>query len=259
MYSPRQLPPHGRVWINLWLSILARTGGVVGLMLGSVVITELDAGLVGIYWNLCPSILHSLWCVPYAEYMMAIRSFSTLGMLLTAIIIMAHDYSHVLSTINACWVHHVESVSKMGLVLSITFLQYMGLHCWPGPFEFRWLKGYIYIPFYYHHQIGSIHLSHCCHIFPWLCVWDGCTTIFYHLLHVYLRNTGTVFQLLMFSLLMFSLWYLQTIGYIMACRSCSFVCRLHHLLYHHYHNYEDSSEGNKLITCLSGICCRVCV
>ena len=48
MYSPRQLPPHGRGWINLWLSILARTGGEVGLMLGSVVITELDAGLAGI-------------------------------------------------------------------------------------------------------------------------------------------------------------------------------------------------------------------
>ena len=27
-----------------------------------------------------------------------------------------------------------------------------------------------------------------------------------------------------------SLWYLQTIGYIMAWRSCSFVCILHHLI-----------------------------
>ena len=49
-------------------------------------------------------------------------------MLLAPIIIMAHDYSHALSTINASWVYHVESVSKMVLVLSITFLQYMGLH-----------------------------------------------------------------------------------------------------------------------------------
>ena len=76
--------------------------------------------------------------------------------------------------------------------------------CWTGPFEFRLLKRYIHNPYYYHHQIGSIHLSHCCHIFPWLCVWDGCTTIFCHLLHIYLGNTGTLFQLLMFSLLMFS-------------------------------------------------------
>ena len=97
--------------------------------------------------------------------------------------------------------------------------------CWTGPFEFRWLKEYIHNPSYYRHQIGSIHLSHCCHIFPWLCVWDGCTIIFCHLLHIYPGNTGTLFPLLMFSL-----WYLQMIGYIMACRSCSFVCRLHHLI-----------------------------
>ena len=70
-----------------------------------------------------------------------------------------------------------------------------------------------------------IHLSHCCHIFPWLCVWDGCTIIFCHLLQIYPGNTGTLFPLLMFSL-----WYLQMIGYIMACGSCSFVCRLHHLI-----------------------------
>ena len=37
--------------------------------------------------------------------------------------------------------------------------------CWTGPFEFRWLKEYIHNPSYYHHQIGSIHLPHCCHIF----------------------------------------------------------------------------------------------
>ena len=46
---------------------------------------------------------------------------------------MAHGYSHALNTIDACWVYHVESVSKLGLVLSISFLQYMGLHVlnWP--------------------------------------------------------------------------------------------------------------------------------
>ena len=64
---------------------------------------------------------------------MAMSSYSALGMLLPPIITMTHDYSHVLITKNACWVYHVESVSKMGLVLSITFLQYMGLHVlnWP--------------------------------------------------------------------------------------------------------------------------------
>ena len=40
----------------------------------------------------------------------------------------------------------------------------MGL-CSPGPFQLMWFKGYIYNSCYYHHQIGSIHLSHCYHIF----------------------------------------------------------------------------------------------
>ena len=97
--------------------------------------------------------------------------------------------------------------------------------CWTGPFEFSWLKEYIHSPSYYHHQIGNIHLSHCCHILSWLCVWDGCTIIHCHLLHIYPGNTGTLFPLLVFSLS-----YLLMIGYIMACRSCSFVCGLQHLI-----------------------------
>ena len=87
---------------------------------------------------------------------------------LPLIIIMAHGYSHALNTIDACWVYYVESVSKIGLVLSISFLQYMGLHVlnWPV----------------------------CLQITP-----------------------------------------------------------------SHYHHYADSSEGIELLTCLSSICCRVCV
>ena len=56
-----------------------------------------------------------------------------LGIMLPPITIMTHDYSHALNTKNAWWVYHVESVSKMGLVLSITFSHYMGLHVlnWP--------------------------------------------------------------------------------------------------------------------------------
>ena len=37
--------------------------------------------------------------------------------------------------------------------------------CSTGQFQYRRLKGYIYSSCYYHHQIGSIHLSHCYHIF----------------------------------------------------------------------------------------------
>ena len=73
---------------------------------------------------------------------------------------------------------------------------------------------------YCHHQIGNIQLSHCCHIVPWLCVWDVRTIIFCRLLHIYSGNTGTLFPLWTFSL-----WYLQMIWYIMTCMSCS-LCRL---------------------------------
>ena len=58
----------------------------------------------------------------------------------------------------------------------------------------------IYSSCYYHHQIGSIHLSHCYHIFPWLCAWDVCYIIFCHLLHIRSGKTGNLFSLLLCSL-----------------------------------------------------------
>ena len=76
----------------------------------------------------------------------------------------------------------------MLLVLSITFYFHYniwGCMCSTGPFQYRWLKRYTYSSFYYHHQIGSIHLSFCYHIFPWLCVWDVCYIIFCYLLHMH--------------------------------------------------------------------------
>ena len=54
----------------------------------------------------------------------------------------------------------------MLLVLSITFhchYNIWGCMCSTGPFQ--WLKGYIYSSCYYHHQIGSINLTHCYRIF----------------------------------------------------------------------------------------------
>ena len=124
---------------------------------------------------------------------------------------------------------------NMLLVLSITFhfhYNIWGCMCSTGPFQYRWLKGYtcIYSSCYYHHQIGSIHphLSHCYHIFPWLCAWDVCCIIFTyhsHLLHICSGKTGNLF-----SLLLCSLWWVQIFGYILACRSYSFVCSVHHLI-----------------------------
>ena len=94
--------------------------------------------------------------------------------------------------------------------------------------HWQWLpcdmKGYIYSSCYYH-QIGSIHLSHCYHIFPWLCAWDICFIIFCHLLHIHSGKTGNLF-----SLLLCSLWWVEIVGYVLPCRSYWFVGTVHHLI-----------------------------
>ena len=81
--------------------------------------------------------------------------------------------------VNVCRVP-CGGVVNMLLVLLITSYFHnniWGRMCSTRLFQYRWLKGFIYSSCYYHHQIGIIHLSHCCHIFPWLCVWDGCLQI----------------------------------------------------------------------------------
>ena len=124
---------------------------------------------------------------------------------------MTHDYSHALNT-KVLGEYIMSRVClRWDQFFRLPFCNIWSCKCWTGPFEFRWLKGYINNPSYYHNKIRSIRLSHCCHICPWMCVWDGCSIIFCHLLHMYPGNTGTLFPLLMFSL-----WYLQMIGYI--CR-----------------------------------------
>ena len=104
--------------------------------------------------------------------------------------------------INVCRVSF-GGVSNMLLVPSITFYFHYniwGCMCSTGPFKYRWLKGYIYSSCYYHHQIGSIHLSHCFHIFQWLCACDVCYIIFCHLLHIHCGKTGDLFSLVLCSL-----------------------------------------------------------
>ena len=49
--------------------------------------------------------------------------------------------------------------------------------------------------------------------------------IFCHLLHIHSGKTR-----ILFSLSLCSSWWVQIVGYILACRSCSFVCTLHHLI-----------------------------
>ena len=154
--------------------------------------------------------------------------------------------------INVCRVS-CGGVSNMLLVLSITFYFHYniwGCICSTGPFKYRWLKRYIYSSCYYHHQIGSIHLSHCFHIFPWLCAWDVCYNIFCHLLYMHSGKTRNLF-----SVVLCSLWWVQIVGYGFSCRSYSFVCTVYHLI---FIIVQTLSEDIELIKCLSDIICWVC-
>ena len=54
---------------------------------------------------------------------------------------------------------------------------------------------------------------------------DVCYIIFCHVLHIHSGKTG-----ILFSSLLCSLWCVQIVGYVMACRSYSFVSTLHHLI-----------------------------
>ena len=49
--------------------------------------------------------------------------------------------------------------------------------------------------------------------------------IFCHLLHIHSGKTGNLF-----SLWLCSLWWVQIVGHVLACRSHVFVCTLHHLI-----------------------------
>ena len=123
--------------------------------------------------------------------------------------------------------------------------------CSTGPFQFRWLKGYIYNWCCYHHQIGSIDLSHS-YIFPWLCAWDVCYIIFCHLLHIqshllhiHSRTNGILFSLLLDSANNRTHFGLQIV----------FVCL--YIAPFHFHHCANLSEDIEIIKCLSDIFCPV--
>ena len=97
--------------------------------------------------------------------------------------------------------------------------------CSTGPFQFRWLKGYIYSSGYYqhrNHQIGSINLTHCYHIFR------GCVP------EMFVASFSVTYCIYIPGILFLSslciLWRVQITGYVLACRSYSFICTQHHLI-----------------------------
>ena len=138
------------------------------------------------------------------------------------------------------WVYCQECIWDEVIFLGYLqdFLRNMwGCLCRTGPLKFRWSRGYIYNTSYHHHQIGSINLSHCCHIFPRLCAWGGCTIIccrFHICIYIY---SGTAWFCFFYYCAV--LWCVQIIKYIMAWWSNSFA-----------HYVTSSSSSSSLCRCI---------
>ena len=204
---------------------------------------------------------------------------------------MAHmRWAHV----NAC---RVYLVSNMLLVLSIAFhfhYNIWGSMCSTVPFQFRWLKGYLYSSCYYHHQIGSIDLTHCFHIFPRLCAWDVCYIIHWNEnVFILMKSSSlaapkvvkmttfgaasdeTFIKMMTFSfqcmLLLIAytfrenrdFLFISIVLFMISSNSrmrfdlqIVFVCL--YITPSHYHHCANLSEDIELIKCLSDIFCRVC-
>ena len=155
--------------------------------------------------------------------------------------------------INVCRVY-CGGVSNMLLVLSITFyFQYniWGCMCSTGPFKYRWLKEYISIAHVTIIIKSEVSTFPNVFIFFRGCVPEVFVTSYYcHLLYIHSGKTRNLF-----SLVLCSLWWVQIVGCVLACRSYSFVCTLHHLI---IIIVQTLFEDIELIKCLSDVICRVC-
>ena len=120
--------------------------------------------------------------------------------------------------------------------------------CSTGPFQHRWLKVYIYSSCYYHHQIGSIHLSHCY-------IFRGCVSkcLLHHIMlltaYTFRENREFVFIIIV-QLIM------SANGWIRFGLKIVFIYL--YITPSHYHPCANLSEDIEFIKCLSYIFCRVC-
>ena len=107
--------------------------------------------------------------------------------------------------------------------------------CSTGPFQYRWLKGYVYSSCYYHHQT-EISTFPIVIIFFRGCVPEMFVTSYSVTYCIYVPENREFF----FSLLLCNLWWVQIVGYVLPCRLYSFVCTVHHLIIVIVQNYPKT-------------------
>ena len=120
--------------------------------------------------------------------------------------------------------------------------------CSSDPFQFRWLKGYIYSSCYYHNQIGSMNLSHLLSYFSVVV----CLRCLVH--HVLSRIAYTFRENWDFvSSLLCSICPNSRIRYGLQI---VFVCL--YITPSHYNHCANLSVDIELMKCMPDIFCRVC-
>ena len=154
--------------------------------------------------------------------------------------------------VNVCRVS-CGGVMNMLLVLSITSYLHCniwGCKCSTGPFQHRWLKGYIYSSCYYHHQTGSIHP------FPLLSYFSVvvCLRCLSHhtlllIAYTFRENRDFVFTIIVQVMMSANNRIRFVLKIVFVCLS---------ITPYHYHNCANLSEDIELIKWLSDVFCRVC-
>ena len=134
--------------------------------------------------------------------------------------------------------------------LPFILLKYIGLYVFIWPLQFSWLKGYIYRSCYYHHQVWSIHLSRCYHIFFRGSVPEMFVSSYSVTYCIYIPAKREFVVIIIARIMM------SANSRIRFGLQIVFVCLyITPSLYHHCANLSDDIE---IIKCLSDIFCRVC-
>ena len=196
-----------------------------------------------------------LYCTVYGvchrQNTMAVRSYSVLDILLPSIIIIMQDYWQALNTYNVCRVS-CGGVFNMLLVLSTIFYFHYniwGFGCSTWPFQYRWLKGYIYSSCYYHHQTEVSTFPIVVLFFVVVCL----SCLLHHILsliaYTFRENREFVFIIIVQFMMSANIRIRFGLQVVLVClyRTPS-----------HYHHCANFSEDIELIKCLSDIFCRVC-
>ena len=104
-----------------------------------ICLPALLGGKLGCWIFQFPLILHSLWGVSEAAYIMTLGSYSVLDILLPTIIIIMQECSQALKICKCLWSVSYGGVYNMMLILSITF------HCHYYMYVYIYIYIYMYI------------------------------------------------------------------------------------------------------------------